>query len=94
MAELAPKNTCVAPVYSIPELIDDPHFRARQVFARAEHPEHGSFRQVGPVLAGSERAESTHRLRSDQATDTSELLREVGMSGPEIEKLLGDGVIE
>ena len=49
---------------------------------------------MGPVLAGSERAESTHRLRSDEATDTSELLREVGVSGPEIEKLLGDGVIE
>ncbi len=94
VAELAPKDTCVAPVYSISELVDDPHFGARQVFAQVEHAQHGSFRQVGPILAGAERTRKTVRLRSDEATDTSELLREVGVSGSEIEKLLGDGVIE
>ena len=53
MAELAPADTCVAPVYSIAELTEDPHLRARGVFVEAQHAEHGTFEQVGHILAGS-----------------------------------------
>ncbi len=55
VAELAPANTCVSPVNSIPEVTLDPHFLARQDFIEATHPEHGRFQQVGPVLAGIDR---------------------------------------
>ena len=55
VAELAPANTCVAPVFSIAEVTRDEHLAARGAFVETSHPEHGSFRQVGPVLAGSER---------------------------------------
>jgi alpha-methylacyl-CoA racemase len=94
VADLAPGNTCVAPVYTIPELVRDPHFASRGVFMEACHPEHGEFRQVGPVLAGGERAQPVHRVRPPAETDTDELLAEVGMSQQEIEKLRGDGVVE
>jgi alpha-methylacyl-CoA racemase len=94
VADLAPGNTCVAPVYTIPELVRDPHFASRGVFMEACHPEHGEFRQVGPVLAGGERAQPVHRVRPHAETDTDELLAEVGMSQQEIEKLRGDGVVE
>lgn len=53
VAELAPADTCVAPVQSIEELAEDPQFRHRGAFVEAEHPEHGRFRQLGPVLAGA-----------------------------------------
>ncbi len=53
VAELAPANTCVSPVYAIEELVDDPQFRHRGVVVEAEHPEHGRFRQLAPVLAGT-----------------------------------------
>jgi alpha-methylacyl-CoA racemase len=43
VAELAPANTCVAPVYEVAELLSDPHFAARGAFANG---------QVAPVLAG------------------------------------------
>ncbi|MGH9186585.1 MAG: CaiB/BaiF CoA transferase family protein [Acidimicrobiales bacterium] len=56
VAELAGDDTCVAPVLSVPELVADPQFVDRGVLVEARHPEHGSFRQVGPVLAGCVRA--------------------------------------
>jgi alpha-methylacyl-CoA racemase len=55
VGELAEKNTCVAPVLSIAEVTRDEHLRARGAFAQAQHPEHGWFEQVGPVLAGAPR---------------------------------------
>ena len=55
VAELAPANTCVAPVLSIAEVALDPQLQARGAFVEATHPEHGTFGQVGPVLAGSPR---------------------------------------
>ena len=94
IAELAPASTCVAPVYSIPELVEDPQFASRNAFVEAEHPERGPFRQLGPVLAGGEREQSLHRVRPSDETDSDELLRAAGMSEPEIERLRCDGVVE
>ena len=53
--ELTPIDTCVAPVLSIAEVTHDEHLNQRGAFVEAEHPEHGTFRQVGPVLAGGKR---------------------------------------
>jgi alpha-methylacyl-CoA racemase len=93
VAELAPGNTCVAPVYSIPELVDDPHFESRGIFMQAECEEHGAFKQVGPILAGGDRDQPTHRVRSQETTDTDELLRAAGLTEAEIAKLRADGVV-
>jgi crotonobetainyl-CoA:carnitine CoA-transferase CaiB-like acyl-CoA transferase len=51
--ELGPADTCVAPVLSVPEVVADEQYRARGAFVDAEDPEHGRFRQVGYVLAGT-----------------------------------------
>ncbi|HSD10192.1 MAG TPA: CaiB/BaiF CoA-transferase family protein [Candidatus Binatia bacterium] len=91
---LAPNDTCVAPVSSIAELVEDEQFVGRGVFMRAEHPEHGEFRQVAPLLAGGERNQSAFRAQPFSVTDTDELLRGVRMSDEEIEKLKSEGVIE
>jgi alpha-methylacyl-CoA racemase len=93
VAELAPGNTCVAPVYSIPELVNDPHFESRGIFMQAECKEHGAFKQVGPVLAGGDRDQPTHHVRSQETTDTDELLRDAGLTEAEIAKLRADGVV-
>lgn len=55
VAELAPRDTCVAPVLSLEEVVGDPHHRARAVLAHVEHPEHGRVQQVGPLVAGAVR---------------------------------------
>ena len=55
VAELGPADTCVAPVLSVPELVDDEQYTARGAFVEASNADHGIFRQVGYVLAGSGR---------------------------------------
>ena len=93
VAELAPADTCVSPVYAISELVNDPHFTSRGAFVEVEHPEHGCFRQVGPVLAGAERPEAVETLESSHTRHTDALLREVGLSADEIAALHEEGVV-
>ncbi len=94
VAELAPNNTCVAPVNSIPEVVADSHFRSRGIFMQAEDAEHGAFEQVGPILAGGRREQPIHRTRPHAETDTDDLLAKAGMSADAIASLKSDGVVE
>jgi alpha-methylacyl-CoA racemase len=94
VAELAPGDTCVAPVYSIPELVADPHLRARGVFMQAEHEEHGAFEQVAPVLAGGVREQPTHRVPKTALNDTDALLVAAGLDAAEIQELRAAGAVE
>jgi len=94
VAELAPNDTCVAPVYTIPEIVEDEHLTARGAFMRAEHPEHGPFRQVAPILAGGVRNQPTHRVPDPDQTETDEILKTAGLTANEIEHLISTGVVE
>ena len=91
-AELAPADTCIAPVREIAEIADDPQFAARGSLSEAVHPGHGTFRQVAPVLAGMERPSAPIPVRGEES-DTAELLRAAGVAEPEIEKWLEEGVV-
>ena len=93
VAELAPRDTCVTPVYAIDELANDAQLRSRNVFVAAHHPEHGTFPQVGPLMAGIERSASQYDVPDSAQTDTDELLQGVGIDEQDIAKLRRDGVI-
>jgi len=93
-AELAPNDTCVAPVLSIPELVEEPHWRAREVFMEAVHPERGVFEQVAPILAGGRRDQPRHEVQVDDETRSRALLTEAGLGAAEIEKLFAEGAVE
>ena len=54
--ELAPLDTCVAPVLGVAEVADDPHFVARRAFTEDTGRGH---RQVAPVLAGADRGDDS-----------------------------------
>ncbi len=90
---LAPADTCVAPVLSVPEVVEDAQYAARNAFVDAEHATAGRFRQVGPVLAGQARPTSAYELRDATATDVDELLAGAGFAVEEIEQLRADGVV-
>jgi alpha-methylacyl-CoA racemase len=92
VAELAPADTCVAPVLSATEVAADPALAARNLLATG-HPVSGSdFPQLAPLLAGTERA-SDYTLPDRSATDTSELLTAAGLTTDEITALRDEGVI-
>jgi len=93
VAELAPADTCVAPVYSVAELVHDAQFAARGAFCEARHPERGAFRQLAPVLAGMRRPEGPVAVREGSATDTDGLLRSAGLSQDAIQDMKRRGVV-
>ena len=93
VSELAPHDTCVAPVYTIEELVQDPHLNARGAFGEARDAEHGTFRQLAPALAGMSRSRDAVPVRDAQQTDTKMLLEEAGMDSGEIARLIENAVI-
>ncbi len=93
VAELAPNDTCVAPVYSIDELVEDAQFRARGMFAEAEHPSVGRFRQVAPPLAGMPRPAGPIRVPDGSRTDTDALLAAAGVAPEELARMRSAGVV-
>jgi alpha-methylacyl-CoA racemase len=93
VAELGPADTCVAPVYSVVELVDDEQVRARGLIAAATHQTEGEFRQLGTVLAGTDTARQTFVVRDAAITDTDELLATVGFTDEEVASLRQEGVV-
>ncbi len=94
VAELAPNDTCTAPVYGIAELVDDPQLLARHVFCEAEHEKRGVFRQVGPVLAGGNRLQPRLAVADRSTTQTDGILQSAGFEANEIAKLRSEGIVE
>jgi alpha-methylacyl-CoA racemase len=77
---LAGADTCVAPVREVSEIGADPQFAWRGALVEAKHPVRGSFRQVGPVLAGSAPVAEPVVVPDETASDTDELLAAAGLS--------------
>jgi alpha-methylacyl-CoA racemase len=90
---LSPADTCVAPVLTVPELVDDPQFNARGAFVDAQHPTRSAFRQVAPTLAGTVRPAGPYRVRDSDVTDTDDLLELAGLSPQKSAELRGAGVV-
>ncbi len=99
MAELAGADTCVTPVLSVSELVDDEHFAARHAFVEAAAPPSaadrvpGRFRQVGPVFAGMERPAEPVATTDPTRTDTDALLAAAGVDGDRIAAMRARGVL-
>jgi alpha-methylacyl-CoA racemase len=93
VAELAPNDTCVAPVYAIDELVEDPQFRARGMFGEAQHPTAGRFRQVAPPLAGMPRLPAPVQVPDGSRTDTDALLAAAGVAPEQIAQMRSAGVV-
>jgi len=94
VAELAGADTCVAPVQRVAELGDDPQLAHRGALVEAKHPVHGTFRQVGAVLAGMAPLESPVQLADADETDTDALLAGAGVDPARVAELRRKGVIQ
>ncbi len=91
--ELGPADTCVGPVYSVPELVDDPHLTARGLIVAATDEQSGAFRQLAPLLAGSQLATTPVVARPAGRTDTDQVLAAAGLDPDRIAELRRDGVV-
>jgi len=95
--ELAEADTCVSPVLSVAELVDDEQYGARGAFVEAVRPAGAvgptSFRQVGPVLAGMPSAGDQVLAGDPSRSDTDELLAAAGVTAERIAELRAKGVV-
>ncbi|MCH8949944.1 MAG: CoA transferase [Chloroflexi bacterium] len=90
---LMPEDTCVAPVYGIDELVDDPHLRHRRMIVGDEQTDTGVRRQVGVMVKLSETPGAIRSPGPEQGQDTPAILEELGYGDAEIESLRRAGAI-
>jgi alpha-methylacyl-CoA racemase len=93
VAELAPADTCVSPVATVPELVEDPQYRARGAFVTAHRVGDSAFEQVGFPLAGMDHDQAAPMVRDPALTDTGALLAEVGYDADTIASLVAEGAV-
>jgi alpha-methylacyl-CoA racemase len=90
---LGPADTCVAPVYSVAELVDDEQVRARGVIVDARHETEGAFRQLGTVLAGTDTERRSFTVHDATRTDTDVVLSAAGFDREKIAAMRTEGVV-
>jgi len=80
-------DTCVAPVYSIEELVSDPQLLARGAIRDMPHPALGSVKQVGPLFRMSDSPFEVRNWTTGFGQHTDELLLELGYDAAHIAEL-------
>lgn len=91
---LRAEDTCVAPVYSIDELVSDPHLLARRTICEIPHPRLGRVKQVGPIVRLSASPFAARNWTKRLGEHTEEILLELGYSRGRIDRLRAVGVID
>ncbi|MEI8051562.1 MAG: CaiB/BaiF CoA-transferase family protein [Actinomycetes bacterium] len=90
---LAGADTCVAPVLRVSELSQSANLVERSLIVEAHHPEHGTFLQLAPLLAGMLRTEEPVASPDLRVTVTAEMLRSAGVDDERIAEWAAEGVI-
>jgi crotonobetainyl-CoA:carnitine CoA-transferase CaiB-like acyl-CoA transferase len=75
---LRSKDTCVAPVYSLDEVVNDPQLIARGMIRELPHPTLGKVKQVGSMLKLSDSPFQVRNWCTEFGQHTAELLAELG----------------
>jgi len=87
------KDTCVAPVYSIDEVVTDPQLIARGMITEVDHPTLGRIKQVGSMLKLSESPFQVRNWSQRFGQHTEEILTGLGYSKEDIDRLRETEVI-
>ena len=89
---LRQKDTCVAPVYSIDELVSDPQLISRKIIDELPHPTLVRVKQVGSILKLSDSPFRVRNWSTRFGQHTKEILNELGYSVARINALGKKGV--
>jgi len=87
------KDTCVAPVYSIDELVNDPQLVERGMIADMPHPALGRVKQVGSMFKLSDSPFNVRNWGTRFGQHSEEILLEIGYDQAQIDTLRQADVI-
>jgi crotonobetainyl-CoA:carnitine CoA-transferase CaiB-like acyl-CoA transferase len=90
---LTKADVCVGKVYDPHEMVRDPQVQAREMVVEIHHPRHGKVTQFGQPIKLSDTPGSARTAAPYSGEHTDQVLRELGMSGGEIETLRGTKVV-
>jgi len=90
---LMEQDTCVTPVMTIEETFNDPHVLHREMLVETVHPRAGRVRQIGVPLKFSETPGEIYDPAPEIGEHTEEILRKMGYTGEDVERLRKEGVI-
>jgi crotonobetainyl-CoA:carnitine CoA-transferase CaiB-like acyl-CoA transferase len=92
-AELQAKSIPATRIFTMADIFRDPHFAARGMLAKVADPQLGEVRLTAPVPRLSETPGAIRHAGRRAGEHTAVILGELGLSGPEIERLAAGGVI-
>ncbi|USQ81232.1 CoA transferase [Ornithinimicrobium faecis] len=93
MAAFREHEVAAGPVYSTPELLDDPHMRSRHTFVEVEDQEVGPMRVQAPVPRFSGTPATIEHLGPPLGQHTDEVLSAAGLSPQDVTALRSQHVI-
>ena len=91
LAALEDAEIPAGPVNALEDLLADPHLAAQGLFRRTEHPSEDEILQIGPSARFSRSPSAVRRPAPLLGQHTVQVLREAGLSRPEIDALLRNG---
>ncbi|MBL8318988.1 MAG: CoA transferase [Burkholderiaceae bacterium] len=82
-----------APLYSLDQLVDDPHLRQVGLLRQSQHPSEGPITEIGNPIECSDSPPSVRRHAPRLGEHTREVLREHGFDEAHIGELIDAGVV-
>ncbi len=86
-------DVCIAPVYSLSEVFQDPHVIHRKMVFEMEHPRLGKIKQLGFPIKMSETPAQAKQAPPDLGDNTDEIIKQLGYSPEEIVNLHQQGIV-
>jgi formyl-CoA transferase len=91
--QLHPHGVPVAPVNSIADIFDDPHYAAREMLVEVDHPKLGSLRLPGVTPKLSDTPGGVHRAGPALGEHNHEVYAEIGLTPDDLAALEERGVV-
>ncbi len=90
---LVEHDVCVGAVHDLPEVVDDPQIRHREMALELEHPEAGKVLHPGIALKLSDTPGAVRSFPPSRGEHTDEILADLGIDEAEVRALRERGVV-